>query len=93
MSEWEDIDEPGEPVGFRTTIECTFEPEPDPVATALYTTGGVILTAIAMWLIVRIINRREEWAIKLAILTIGLPTALVAFGFVFRWADVLFFRK
>jgi hypothetical protein len=57
--EWEDIGEPGEMVAFTTTIECGFGTKPDPLTTAIEMVGGVALSALAIWFIVRLVNRRS----------------------------------
>ena len=61
-------------------------PSSSPAEDIAYSSFAVLLTAFYIWLIVRLINRHERWAKRVAII---LPIALVMYVFSEAPADAL----
>ena len=60
MDEWEALSGPGSSVSYSTVIVCNFGQEPDPAMTAIEMAGSVSLSALVIWLVVRLINHRRS---------------------------------
>ena len=67
--EWEDVEGPGSMLPYRTVVcSLTIRGEPDPLITIIIAVLAIACAAFCVSLAVRIINRRERWAISIAAL-------------------------
>jgi hypothetical protein len=66
--EWEDLEGSGWMVPYRTTVCSLTIREPDPLTTLIIAALAIAFAAFCIWLGVRIVNRREKWSKRLAII-------------------------